>query len=638
MEHRVQWTAPSPTWPALSGAADAGVRRGFGRPLLLRFAADTFMDDYTALLTVDPMRLTEMVARPETWRGPARRVAPTPAAPRFARALQRKRIGGANAASGTVAAIAPEASSASQPVLKLYQPAHQRYYLVVASLVCQLPGLPDRAVAVAEDERVTFVIRRLLPRAGGSRPDLDPASADEYAYVAGDDGAAWRGVPAAYAGTLLPGEEQLPLFRSSYVADDGRTRKVMGGLVPVSRREAYIAAALRSDDAASAGGGGLSSSVDPRLALLNKQVTEPWRRLIDRAASTEGILRAAASASTVPGQSERERTRKEAREQIQTVSWYVLLDLAKYLQQHIPTVWAVVSGTAASLTSADAALAATINSAIYQKNGVSRTLRAALVDVVSREAQLESVTEPYVEQSAAWPPEPFALAAIRSTEELTGMLLPPPPIERFSGLTPSVFDTLVAAALPEVPVARLPDPPLASRPVLAAGDPGWFVIRCVYERPQCGPLAPPVVSDPTEVFQLAGFFDPDAPARPIRIGLPADVSPAGLRKFDKNTAFMVSDMLCGHIDRMKALTLGDLVRSVLPWPLHKDLDVPDKGPCTDASGGSLGMMLSVSLPIITICALMLMMIVVNLLDTIFRWVPFFMVSFPVPGFKAKETA
>jgi|SoiMethySBSTD1v2_1073268.scaffolds.fasta_scaffold43686_5 hypothetical protein len=637
MEHRVQWTAPSPAWRALSGAADAEVRRGFNRPMLLRFAADTFMDDYTALLTVDPMRLREMVARPETWRGPAGVVAPTAAAPRFARALQRKRIAAANAASSAVATIAPEPPSALQPALKLYQPAHQRYYLVTASLVCQLPGLPDRAIDVTQEERVTFVVRRLLPKTGVARPEPG-ASADEYAYVAAGDGPEWRSVAPADAVSILPGEEQLPLFRTAYLADDGRTRKVFGGLVPVSRREAYIAAAPRSDDPQTTGGAVSSFTLDPRLALLKKQVTEPWRRVIDRADATEAMLRAATSASTVPGQSERERTRKEAREQIQTVSWYVLLDLAKYLQQHVPRVWAVVSGTAAPLTSADAALAAAINAATYQRNGVSRTMRAALVDVVAREAQLESVTQPYVEHSTAWPPEPFPLAAIRSTEELNGMLLPPPPIERFSGLAPSTFEALVGAALPQVAAAPLPDSPLATRPVLAAGDPGWFVIRCVYERPRCGPLSPPVVSDPTDVFQLAGFFDPDAPARPIRIGLPADVSPAGLRKFDKNTAFMVSDTLCGHVDRMKGLTLGDLVRSVLPWPLHKGLDVPDKGPCTDASGGSLGMMLSVSLPIITICALMLMMIVVNLLDVLFRWVPYFLVSFPVPGFKGKETA
>src|SRR6185436_14372768 len=124
-------------------------------------------------------------------------------------------------------------------------------------------------------------------------------------------------------------------------------------------------------------------------------------------------------------------------------------------------------------------------------------------------------------------------------------------------------------------------------------------------------------------FQIAGFFDPDAPARPIRIALPVDTSPAGLRKFDKNTAFMISDMLCGQIDRMKGLTLGDLVMSVLPWPFHKDLSVPEKGPCKDSKDASLqvGMICSLSIPIITICALLLLMIIVSLLDLIFRWIP-----------------
>ena len=147
------------------------------------------------------------------------------------------------------------------------------------------------------------------------------------------------------------------------------------------------------------------------------------------------------------------------------------------------------------------------------------------------------------------------------------------------------------AALPPVANAPIPAAALAAGPLLAPSDPGWFVIRCVYERPHCGPLAPPLVSEPTDVFQLGGFFDPDAPARPIRIGLPIDTSPAGLRKFDKNTAFMVSDMLCGQIQRVKGLTLGDLVLSVLPWPFHKDLSVPAGGPVRPMRGGSLGMML-----------------------------------------------
>ena len=50
-----------------------------------------------------------------------------------------------------------------QATLKLYQPAHQRYYLVTACLVCGIVGLPDRALDSAHQERVSFVVRRLLP-------------------------------------------------------------------------------------------------------------------------------------------------------------------------------------------------------------------------------------------------------------------------------------------------------------------------------------------------------------------------------------------------------------------------------------------------------------------------------------------
>jgi hypothetical protein len=134
---------------------------------------------------------------------------------------------------------------------------------------------------------------------------------------------------------------------------------------------------------------------------------------------------------------------------------------------------------------------------------------------------------------------------------------------------------------------------------------------------------------------MAGFFDPDAPARPIRIGLPIDTTPAGLRKFDKNTAFVMSDVLCGQIKRMKGLTLGDLVRSVLPFPLNKNLSVPDSGPCK-SSNLNIGTICSLSIPIITICALILLIIMVSLLDIIFRWLPYFIICFPIPGLRAKE--
>src|SRR5262249_2159169 len=195
---------------------------------------------------------------------------------------------------------------------------------------------------------------------------------------------------------------------------------------------------------------------------------------------------------------------------------------------------------------------------------------------------------------------------------------------------------LIEAALPPQPSGEAPAVSLAAKPVMDTRE-GWFVLRCVFERPGCGPIDPPLVSDPTAPFQMAGFFDPDAPARPIRIALPVDTTPAGLRKFDKNTAFMISDVLCGQINRVKGLSLGDLVRSVLPWPLHKDISVPSAPPCKSPDASlSFGMICSLSLPIITICALLMLMIIVTLLDFIFRWIPYFLICFPLPGFKSKE--
>jgi hypothetical protein len=195
---------------------------------------------------------------------------------------------------------------------------------------------------------------------------------------------------------------------------------------------------------------------------------------------------------------------------------------------------------------------------------------------------------------------------------------------------------LVVRALEKDSAKAAPPPPLAAQPVLDTRE-GTFVIRCVYERPFCGPLDPPIVSEPSAQFQMAGFFDPDAPARPIRIALPIDTTPAGLRKFDKNTAFMISDVLCGQMQRLRGITFVDLVLSVLPWPFHKDLPSAGgkAGPCK-SGGVEMGMICTFSLPIITICALILLMIIVLLFDIIFRWIPFFIMCFPLPRFKGKK--
>jgi hypothetical protein len=158
----------------------------------------------------------------------------------------------------------------------------------------------------------------------------------------------------------------------------------------------------------------------------------------------------------------------------------------------------------------------------------------------------------------------------------------------------------------------------------------------VFDRPRCGALMPPVVSEPSEPFVMSAFFDPDAPARPVRIALPVDTSPAGLRKYQKSASLLISDVLCGQVGASRTLTLGDLVLSVLPWPFHKDLPEPKVEPCKSGDLG-LGMVCSLSIPIVTLCAIILLIIIVSILDIFFRWLPYLFTCFPLP-LRAKEQA
>jgi len=200
-----------------------------------------------------------------------------------------------------------------------------------------------------------------------------------------------------------------------------------------------------------------------------------------------------------------------------------------------------------------------------------------------------------------------------------------------SGLTPldraittlDYFTNKVANILKETESVRADYTHAEQAPLLmneVSNDNVKFVIRCVFERPECGTLFPPMVSIATRQIIMAPFFDPDAPQRTVRISLPIDISPAGLRKFKKNTQFLISGMLCGKIKKIRKLTLADIVLSVLPWPFHKDL--PKIGPTGSCSGSqSMGVFCSLSIPIVTLCALIMLLIIANLFDIFFRWIP-----------------
>ncbi len=685
---QVQWAAPSPLWPIAAGASDIALRRNVLRkPAILRFATDTFMEDFIKLLETDPARLPEFVATPETWRGPTAASEPVKPVPIFARKLNRLGLTAARK-NGLVPAITSSLGAASlvstAPIteetekLKLYQPAHQRYYLVASSLGCGRAGLPDRAINPAKQESVTYVVRRMFPpgplNINTPLPVFNQATWEEYAFVSTPAGNRWKRIPKqkqADGGVLVEGEDQLPLFAMNFTEDDGRSRRLVAGLIPVGKREAYMGAGFQKQPEDPEPVVTPQAPPDPRMILFWSQVTEPWKKLLEQASTGNKFNRVSKipddpTAGPPPLQdlspNNVAATAQGMREEIQTASWYILLDFALLLEKQTPRVWRHLNNQAPlagqpPFTGAETALVNAISNTAFNLTGLQQTefirgtdyqatqikssLRDALlaVKIGTIPDNLEAVKTSYnrKEPDSLWPGFLFPLADPLLPGPLPNLAIVVGPDDSDLEQQRKKIDALadrIAAALPAQFAAKVPTNPLVSQQPMDMRE-GWFAIRCVFSRPECGPIDPPLLSEPTTPFQMAGFFDPDAPARPIRIALPLDTSPAGLRKFDKNTAFMISDMLCGQIDRLKGLSLGDLVLSVLPWPLKKDLSVPDGGPCKSDSGLEIGMICSLSIPIITICALLLLMIIVSLLNIIFRWLPFFIFCFPLPKLKAK---
>ncbi|WP_128003384.1 hypothetical protein [Piscinibacter defluvii] len=690
MTHAIAFTAPQPFWRPGTPAS----RGAIVQPQILRFATDEFIEELLATLERDPGALPQYAAQPETWREPMGAPAPDPLRwtdrqPTRLLPLLRRRA----AKAGVPAVVAPKP-------LKLYQPAHQRHYLVAASLVCRRPGLPDRAVDPAR-QSTSLVMRRLFPRdseAPAPLPDIADLSAwDEYAWVLTGKTGEWRHVGPAdaegAAATLLVGEERLPTFPARYHEVAGQPRRLAVGSVPVGRRETYQGAQRRG------GSGPDPVEPDPRGVMFRMQVLGPWKALVTSAMLNGAVggdpddlaaLKAARLPRIFPKKDDGYDTDKPdlgvlraERARLQTASWFLLLDLLLFLREQLPAFWN--DHVLANQRPADAALRAFWDALaavampvglVTDSAGNPATLAspatpddlslaeqcpgyAVLVDLLAalRRAAAETEGALDFEGMLEAAPDPLALPSSgRATgwpsflylfaDPWFGIAAPPEP----AAFEPTATDYLaeritaridtLAELLEDVlaqtarATAKLPEPGLAARTPADLRE-AWYRIRFVHERPDCAPFEDTLVSRATVPFQMAGFFDPDAPARPIRIGLPLDISPAGLRKFDKNAVFVMSDMLCGHLDRFKGMTFGDLVLSVLPWPFHKGLDVPDKGPCKQG-GLELGVMCSLSIPIITICALILLMIIVALLDLIFRWLPLFVVCFPLPGFKGKK--
>ncbi|HEY6232236.1 MAG TPA: hypothetical protein VIW64_13330, partial [Pyrinomonadaceae bacterium] len=512
---QVQWTSPSPCWPAAAGSSNIAARRAIlQQPAILRFASDTFMNDFMTMLEADPAKLPQYAAVPETWRGPTKGPAPVKPVPMFLQTLNRLGLAAARQNSAALTAGGKGVSSlitTSNPApgapagLKLYQPAHQRYYLVTACLVCGRAGLPDRAVDPARQERASFVIRRLFPpgrlNINVALPPFDLNTWEEYALVTSPNGNCWQRIPKATqqnGAVAVEGEEQLPLFAMNFTEEDGRNRRLFAGLIPSGKREVYMGAPPLPQAGDPAPIVPPQPIPDARMVLAWSQVTEPWKSLIDRA-NTSGSMEKGTPLADAPTDRPAEvyvtgetllSTLKSAREQIQTGSWYVLLDFAKFLKEHINSVWLRLGQTVANVVTADDALVDALNKTVvraslitdlkndttgnpltyYQPAAVfPANLSAALKAALDAEEILETVKISYErekESSAlAWPMFLFPLA---------DPLSPPTTLPPLAPLAPEGTDApvdtnkkkidalakLIENALPAVATAPAPEIPL----------------------------------------------------------------------------------------------------------------------------------------------------------------------------------
>ena len=577
----VRFLSASPLWDDLAG------QNAFRRPALLRFATDDFMDEIQKVLaSKQPSALRKFVARYETWRQPSAGL-PIPQ-------------GG--------------------PLLKLYQPVHGRFYMVTATLACRVPGLPEHTVDLADEETVSFVVRRVF-------------EGREMAYVVREDGEGWAPVAA---GALAEGEERHAMAGTFFTGDDHLTRRLFMGLIPVAKREAYVNGRELPETPAAPPPPGTITAEDPRVVEFQRTVLDPWVGLFDWFQTQTGFD------PDTETDVDADLRRGDALTSASQASPLILMDFAEFLKVHLPEVWRAVSQQIprTDLGIRQRALYDALqNVGIYDRNAQNRsTIRNEIWYADGYRGAFDALSLP---ASGGDPGLPAGFVARLMTGDPRDPnptpAVPPSPAPNPAAdhaalralisrptFSTNIFDRPIAALVrdaliefggPAETPGRLPSLP----PLESATEPEvLFAIRCVYLRPRCGKKSPPLISDRSELFRMAGFYDPDAPARHLRVALPIDTSPAALRKYDRNVAFVLSNELRKQMSRVTSM--------------KKLMD----GKVGKVKGGlDVSVICSFSIPIITICALILLMLMVSLLNIVFWWIPFFITCFPVPRLKAK---
>lgn len=622
MDHEIQWYSPAPFWQK---HLENGSRDHLQTPALLQFERDDFMNDLQQTLEGSPGDLPKKQAEGE------------------------KHLG----RNGTTESV--------EGPIPLYQPAHERYYLVTASLVCRERGLPDRAVDTANEEKVAFVLRRLVPDASGS-VKIDGESHAEYRWVKMDgssNGSMQNGSEkngrgengTAKAGgkvgewhraddplNVTKEEERLSMFPQSYapqspVEQMKGKRRLWAGLIPVAKRDTFETAPIRrtekSGTSASDGSGtdGTGSSTPTSFAPKDDPLRDPRKVQFDTR-----ILGAFRQIKALLDESSSEVTAEDVRDRI-VFAWY---DLWEFLGTHLgdvqksirdgKTAEEAIFPEAQEQSSGNRArrkrdLLRVLNTAYVQEMGLGDTAADALRTVGTDEnstfvqsGRLDEVLEGHElpRTGGELDREKLKNAFLdndRDTDRLLQTKINGVEGKEENGEQKPGLKTAVNRALgPVENVSSLPDDlqPPTTDPV----EGGAYIIRCLYERPKCPEPLRREVSAPSSPFRMASFFDAEAPGRDINITMPG-VSLKDFRDSSQSATMVFTTELskqAGKIQKEASKGLG-----------------------ADTQPIDLGRICSLSIPIITICALVLLLVIVVVLNIVFWWLPFFKICFPLPS-------
>lgn len=242
--------------------------------------------------------------------------------------------------------------------------------------------------------------------------------------------------------------------------------------------------------------------------------------------------------------------------------------------------------------------------AAFGNTAAAVTLQQALAPLrVERSGQLSSAWNFFVQAKAAL------------VDALDGAQVTMP--ERLRAVTTAQADAIFEATLKclqQQYAQVLPAPGRFDAP--GRGPEPQFVVRAFVrlkpEQPGCATRL--VWSEPSAPFTIAPWFESSGAAPPV-IPMPDLFDKAQLAKVKPSVAFALPPKLAALLKNNKAEDLAE-------------------GKGDEGNGLGLGWICSFSLPIITLCAFIVLNIFLQLLALIFFWLPFLKICLPIP--KAKE--